>query len=70
MDAVRERCVEPQHGAWAGNAHNHLPIESASRGQFQVTAADQVEATGVFALREERSLCRQADRARDELKIG
>jgi hypothetical protein len=36
-----------------------MPVFRAAGGQLEITATDEIEAAGIFALSEERSLRRQ-----------
>ena len=70
IDAVGEHCIEAEHGARSGNAHDHLAVFKAPGSEFEIAAADQIEQTRVFALIEEGCLGGQGDGAGGELKIG
>ena len=56
--------------ARAGDADNHLPILRPARGEFEIAAADEIEAARVFALREERRLRWQRYGARWQFEVG
>jgi hypothetical protein len=70
VDSVGEGCVEAQNRAGAGDAHDHLSVLGTSGGQFQIAAADQIKAAGVFTLGKERSLGGQADGAGYQFEIS
>ena len=65
-----EGSIETEDGSGSGDTNDHLPILGPAGRQFQISAANEVEAAGVFALTEERCLWREADSTGDELEVG
>lgn len=69
IDAVREHGVEAEDGAGAGDADDHLAIAVAAGGELEISAANEVEAARLFALREQRRLRGQGDGAGGEFEV-
>jgi len=67
---VREYGIEPEHGAWTGDPHDHLAILGAPGGQLDVTGADEIKAAGLIALGEERGLGGKGNGGGGEFEIG
>jgi hypothetical protein len=65
-----ENGVEAEHGAGAGDAHDHLLFFQAASGELEIAAADEIEAAGVFSLSEKGSLSGQRDGAGGQFEIG
>ena len=49
---MRQRGVQTKHGAGSCHADNHLTIVHSTRRQFEIAAANQIETSRVFTLRE------------------
>jgi hypothetical protein len=67
---VRQHGVKAQHRSRPGDTHDHLSFAIAARGEFEMAAADEVEASRVVSLMKERSLRGQSDGTGGEFKIG
>jgi hypothetical protein len=67
---VREYRIEAEHGSWARNPDDHLPVFLAAGRQFEISAADEIKAARVFALREKGSLRGKRNGAGGQFEIG
>jgi hypothetical protein len=67
---MRENGIQTEHGAGAGNPHNHLLFFGTSRCELKVAAANEIKAASIFALAEQRGLGRERNSAGGQLKVG
>lgn len=62
--------IEAEDGARTGDANDHLTVLRSTGGQFEIPAANQIEAARVLSLSEEGGLCGQADGAGYEFEVS